>query len=102
MSTIPSIISDLKYGRSTLLKAIEGLSKRELTEIPIYDNNWTIKDVLAHIIGWDHRVIKALPLILQDRAGDVPSVDVQKHNEQSVAASSNISFADVMAGVKSA
>jgi hypothetical protein len=57
MSNISAIVSGLEYSRSELLKSIEGLSQRELTETPIYED-WTIKDVLAHVIGWDRRVLQ--------------------------------------------
>lgn len=85
MSSIPEIISYLNFGRNCLLESIEGLSLREMTEIPIYPA-WNVKDVAAHIIGWDRRVIAVLPLIVADRAGEVPGVEVQAHNAQSVAA----------------
>ena len=64
MANIETIISDLEYGRAQLFKSIEGLSQRELTELPIYEG-WTIKDVLAHIVGWDQRTLKTLPLMVE-------------------------------------
>jgi len=98
MGSIAEIIADLEYGRSTLLAAIEGLSRRELTEKNIYPE-WTIKDVLAHIVGWDHRVIKILPLIVQDKADQVPGVDVPEQNRRSVAAWRDKSFDEVLAEI---
>jgi hypothetical protein len=100
MGSISGIVSDLKFGRSTLLKAIEGLSERELTETPIY-GEWKIKDVLAHVIGWDRRVIAILPLILHDRTSQVSSVEVQEHNRQSVSVWQDKSFAEVLAAIRS-
>lgn len=99
MSSIPEIISYLNFGRDCLLESIEGLSQREMTEIPIYPD-WTIKDVLAHIIGWDRRVIAILPLIVNDRAGEVPGVDVANHNAQSVAAGRRKSVPQLLAEIK--
>ncbi len=100
MGSIAEIVSELKFGRSTLLDAIDGLSERELTQTPIYEN-WTIKDVLAHVIGWDRRVLATLPLILQDRAGEIPGVEVEEHNQQSVAAWKDKSLAEVLAAIQS-
>lgn len=100
MSSIATIVSGLEYSRSELLKAIEGLSQRELTEIPIYEG-WTIKEVLAHIIGWDQRVIKTLPLMLQNRASEIPGVEVEAHNRQSLAAWADRSLAETLAEIKS-
>src|SRR5574341_2007231 len=83
LDSIPETVSDLKYSRGELLHSIAGLSRRELTEIPIYPG-WTIKDVLAHVIGWDQRVLKTLPLMLQNRASEVASVEVDDFNRESV------------------
>lgn len=90
-----SIISDLKFGRETLLKSIEGLSYRELTETEIY-SDWTIKDVLAHCIGWDERVARNLPFLLQNRADEIPSVEPDDYNQQSVAAWRDKPFSEVL------
>jgi hypothetical protein len=100
MSSIPAIISYLEFGRSKLLKSIEGLSRRELTQIPIYAD-WTIKDVLAHVIGWDQWVIENLPLILQNRADEITEIDVKAHNRRSIEAWRDKSFAEVLATLKS-
>ena len=100
MDNIATIISDLKFGRSQLLKSIDGLSHRELTETLIYEE-WTIKDVMAHVIGWDRRVIKTLPLMLQDRADEIPGVDVEAFNRQSVEACRDKTLAEVLADIKS-
>lgn len=100
MGSIADIIAYLEYGRAAFLKSFEGLSKREMTETPIY-GEWAIKDVLAHIIGWDQRVINSLPLIVQDRADEVPSVEVLDHNQQSVAAWRDKSLAETLAEIRS-
>jgi uncharacterized damage-inducible protein DinB len=85
MSTISEIISYLEFGRAEVLNAVDGLSHREMTQIPIFDE-WTIKDVLCHIIGWDEWTLKNLPLILQNRAGEVSAVDPDTLNQQSLEA----------------
>ncbi|GIK43035.1 MAG: hypothetical protein BroJett011_68680 [Chloroflexota bacterium] len=100
MTNIPAIISDLKYGRTRLLQAIEGLSRRELTELQIYEG-WTIKDVLAHVIGWDQRVLRTLPLMLQNRASEVASVEVDDFNRESVQSWRDKSLAEVLSEVQS-
>lgn len=99
MSSIPAIVSELQDSRSKLLQSSEGLSRRELTELPIYEG-WTIKDVLAHVIGWDQRVLRTLPLILQNRASEVASVEVEAYNQQSLNAWRDKSLAEVMAAVQ--
>jgi hypothetical protein len=100
MESIADVISYVKYGRTALLEAIKGLSRRQLTQIPIYDE-WTVKDVLAHIIGWDHWVIKIVPLIVQDKADQVPEVDVEARNRQFVAAWRERSLTEILAELAS-
>ncbi len=100
MSNIAAIISDLKYGRTRLVQAIEGLSRRELTELPIYES-WTIKDVLAHVLGWDLRVLNTLPLMLQNRASEVASVEVDEYNLESINTWRHKSFAEILVEVQS-
>ena len=100
MSSIPAIISYLEFGRSELLESIEELSRRELTQIPIYDE-WTIKDVLAHIIGWDQWVVEILPLILQNRADEIAEIDVEAHNHRSVEVWRDKSIDEVLVTLKS-
>jgi hypothetical protein len=85
MSTISEIISYLEFGRGELLKSVDGLSHQEMTQIPIFDK-WTIKDLLGHIIGWDQWTLEILPLILQDRAGEISAVNPDTLNQQSVQA----------------
>jgi uncharacterized damage-inducible protein DinB len=94
-TTIAEIIEYIRFGRSTLLEAIQGLSLRELTQAPVYED-WTVKDILAHIIGWDRRVLNILPLIVQNQANLIPGVEVQEHNRQSVAQWRAHSFAEVL------
>lgn len=86
MASIAGITSDLEFGRSQILEAMAGLSKRELTEIPLHDDGGTVKDVLAHLIGWDEWVADILPLIVQNRADDIPPVEVEAQNQKSMAA----------------
>jgi hypothetical protein len=93
------IIADLEYVHKALLKTVEGLSVREMTTLPVYDL-WSVKDVLAHIIGWNQRVLKILPLILADRADEVVGVDVEIQNRQSVTAFVDVPPGAVLAALK--
>ncbi len=99
MSSIPAVISYLKFGRAEVLKAIEELSWRELTQTPVYED-WTMKDVLAHFIGWDQHVIEILPLIVQNRADEIAGVDPDDLNHGTAAAWRDKPLAEVLAAVK--
>lgn len=98
MATMPEIVSYLKYGRAVLFEAIAGLSRRELTEVEIYPG-WTIKEVLAHIIGWDEQVIKNLVLIKHGQADQIDYLDAQEHNRTAVAHWRDHSWREVLAAV---
>jgi uncharacterized damage-inducible protein DinB len=99
MGSIATIISDLDFGRTQLLQAIEGLSERELTEIHIYDG-WTIKDLLAHIIGWDQWVLCTLPLLVENQTEEVPHVESDEFNQKAVEAWQDKSIAEIRAELK--
>jgi uncharacterized damage-inducible protein DinB len=99
MSSIPAVLSYLKFGRAEILKAVEELSWRELTQTPVYEG-WTIKDVLAHFIGWDQYVIEILPLIVQNRAGEIAGVDPDDFNHRTITAWRDKPLAEVLAAVK--
>ena len=99
MTSIPEIVEYVNFGRKSLLESIEGLSNTELTDVP-FSGDWTIKDVLAHIIGWDYRIIGILPLIVAGRAEEMLRVDVEEQNRQAVAAFKDKSIAEVLAEIQ--
>lgn len=99
MANIPEIVEYVNFGRKSLLESIEGLSDDELSTVSIF-GDWTIKDVLAHIIGWDYRVIGILPLIVAGRAEEIPRVDVEQQNRQAVAKFKDKSVAEVRAEIQ--
>src|SRR5262245_39838862 len=95
LNDIPIIISDLKDSRAELLEAVEGLSRRELTELHICDD-WTIKDILAHVIGWDQHVQAILPLMLQNRTNEIAGIETDDFNRKSVVAWRDKSWPEVL------
>ncbi len=105
MGSIAEIIADLNFGRDTLLKSMEGLSRREKTVMEVYPTTagrgWTIKDILAHVIGWDERAANNLPLILANRADEIQSINAAEYNQQMVELWHDKSFNEVLAEVKS-
>ena len=99
MPNIPEIVEYVNFGRRSLLESIEGLSDDELTTVSM-PGGWTIKDMLAHIIGWDYRIISILPLIAAGRAEDIPRVDVEQQNWHAVAKFKDKSVAEVLAEIR--
>ena len=96
MGSLDEIIDYLRFGRTQIFEAISDLSERELTEIEIYEG-WTIRDLLVHLIGWDEWVLRTIPLIVQDRADEIPpSVDPDEFNRQTLAAWQDKLFPEVI------
>lgn len=62
------IIQTLEESRENFLDAIEDLSDDEMEE-PVFDQ-WTAKDILAHITMWEAELVK---LLFQARQGIKPS-----------------------------
>ncbi len=51
-------LDQLSGGFDTLLKAIEGLDERAMTKV--FFGEWSVKDILAHIAGWQHQMTGAM------------------------------------------
>jgi uncharacterized damage-inducible protein DinB len=99
MPNLDAVISDIEFGRAEVFKAIEGLSESQLTTVPIYEG-WTIKDVLAHLIGWDEWVLRTVPLIVQDRADEIPRIAPDSFNGLAIATWRPKSLAEVIAALQ--
>ncbi len=58
MSEVKSDTTDCTDGRSCLLEAVEGLTAAEF-DLPNVVGNWSVRDCLAHLVGWDAWVLNA-------------------------------------------
>lgn len=56
---IKSDTIDCTDGRTCLLEAVEGL-KAEAFDIPDVVGTWSVRDCLAHLVGWDAWAVNAL------------------------------------------
>ncbi len=64
-----SIFDEIRTERAALLKVIDGLESAAI-ERPGMVGAWSIKDVLAHIAGWQDWMLRAYPARLE--TGEVP------------------------------
>ncbi len=62
------VLARLEAARTELLDAIEGLSQKQMTTVPVA-GEWTVRDILAHIAGWAAWDLAAIRGVL---AGDTP------------------------------
>ena len=78
--------------RSTL----EALLPRIDIHKEIYPN-WTIRDMLAHMIGWDDATIASLRAHILDRPPSVPAIlSLDEFNSQSVSSRKDLDFEHIL------
>lgn len=95
------IISGLVETRRRILEAASSLSPAEQDEI--FLGVWSVKDLLAHLVGWDFTNLEAAKSIL---AGETPSFyshydrDWKSYNARLVAEYKRDDFADLLSSVE--
>ena len=73
------LLAHLAAERATLLERLLGLDERALTASPVFDD-WTAKDLLAHVAGWDELFAARIEFILAGRAEEIISVEADPRN----------------------
>ncbi len=63
-------LARFREGRSELFAALEGLSEKEQTQVPVM-GRWTVRDVLAHILAWEEVAVQRLELVAAGRASEI-------------------------------
>ncbi len=58
VAEIKSDTSDCRDGRTCLLEAVEGLGV-EAFDVPNVIGEWSVRDCLAHMVGWDSWLLNA-------------------------------------------
>jgi hypothetical protein len=95
----PTLVADIHAGRARLEAALGGIRDDDMADR--IDDEWTRKDVLAHIEAWERRVVD---LVERLRAGDPPRerVETDEVNARFHAADRDRSLADVRAHERAA
>lgn len=78
-------LEEFARSRAELLKSIEGLSERQMTQEAV-EGSWTIKDILAHLTSWEKTLL--VPLIDYAQGGEFLPVVIPNDlawNEQQAA-----------------
>src|SRR5947208_13412591 len=57
------LLKQLEKAWTTIEESYAGLSDSQLMEPGVMDN-WSVKDILAHVTTWEEEAMKYLPLIL--------------------------------------
>ena len=61
MSLLEALLEDLEKSFADLEDAIDGLTHEQL--IMTFEDKWSVRDVLGHIVGWHHEMDDALERI---------------------------------------
>src|SRR6266699_5788496 len=59
------LLKRLEKAWTAINESYAGLSDSQLTEPGVMDN-WSVKDILAHVTTWEEEALKYLPLILTE------------------------------------
>ncbi len=65
--------------RSHLIWKLISFGEETLTEIPVFDN-YTAKDLLAHIAAWDNVYMDRIQLVQAGRVSEISSIELEERN----------------------
>ena len=57
------LLKQLEKAWAVIKESYDGLSDSQLTESGVMEN-WSVKDILAHVTTWEEEALKYLPLII--------------------------------------
>lgn len=85
MDTVAEAISDITYAFQRFQSQLADLTEAEMTtKIVDQENGYTLRDILAHLVGWEDYVLEALPVMLTTVDNQRPPVDVTERNRQAL------------------
>ena len=61
MRKLDALLEDLEKSFADLQGAIDGLTHEQL--VTVFEGEWSVRDMLGHIIGWHHEMDEALERI---------------------------------------
>ncbi len=100
-ATKAQLISELASSRSEIIQAIMEVPPERVDEI--YLGSWSLKDMLAHLVGWDHTNQQAIQEILNDQPPtffQYSDKDWHSYNQQLIQQYRRESFEQLLADLK--
>lgn len=92
MDNIQKLLLDFEHARQKTRRQLEGID----VCMEIYPN-WTVKELLAHLAGWDDATIVALQAHSQGEATPLLALrGIDAYNEQTVGERSNMDYAQIV------
>lgn len=98
--TRQEIIARFRADMARLLAATDSIAEDQRGHI-VYDD-WTIKELLAHIAAWDRELVRGLDQLLAGQRPAFASYEEAEFNARAVEASRPLPFAEVLAGAREA
>lgn len=82
--TKAELLDAIRAGRKQLEAALAQLNESQMTQ-PGVESNWSVKDVLAHIVAWEQRMVLWVGQALRGEVPAIPATwdEVHRLNEQS-------------------
>ncbi len=97
MDTVAEAISDLTFAFDLLFRELSDLTEAEMTaQVIDPENGYTVRDILAHLAGWEDYVLDVLPVMLNTLDIQLPAVDASERNAQAIAARKNVPVKDIL------
>ncbi len=82
--TKPELIAAIRSERESLKETLSRVREDQMTQ-PGVEAEWSIKDILAHIVAWERRMIRWVGEALSGEVPEIPKTwdQVDEMNEQS-------------------
>lgn len=76
------LLSRVHSERERLETALAGVDEARMSEAGLYDNKWSVKDMLAHIGWWEQRATRIIDAVIhgQTPQGSVDSENIDETN----------------------
>lgn len=81
-SSKEKLLSEYISARQELFRALTGLTSSDLGQM--IDDNWTVKDVVAHIVAWDSNAIDNAGFLIRGETKKVRTHDEDDFNRAAV------------------
>jgi hypothetical protein len=97
------LLAEIREGNALLEATLADLDEAQATQ-PGVGGDWSVKDTLAHILGWDQELVRWLQIFARGETPDLPLVDgawdwgeIDRTNERFVASYQHLSWERVLA-----
>jgi len=96
-----TVLNRLQAERACFVAMLAPLNDKQITELRVL-NEWTVKDILAHVTAWERQLLHWFEMAAQGRSPDMPAPGgwsgyLERFNAQTYAENRDRSLAEVRA-----